>query len=72
MANENDQPEISADQYLGLKPAGLLTRKEFIEKARGLIDEMEHDHEEQTGMSETETQDFSDWCDDLISAYLNS
>lgn len=55
-----------------LKPAGLLTRSEFIQKARGLLDELESDHEEQTGMSDSETLDFSDWCDELISAYLNS
>lgn len=49
-----------------------MTRKEFLAKTRDLLDEIEESHEESTGISDTETQDWDEWLSDLNAAFVNS
>lgn len=72
MSNKNDQPDIEPEEYLGLQPVPPMTREQFLAKLRNLADEMESNHEEQTGISDTELQDFNTWLEEIESAYHNS
>lgn len=53
-------------------PAPDMTRDEFIAKARNLLDDMETDHEELTGVTDSELHDWDFWSTELNNAYLNS
>lgn len=53
-----------------LKPAKKLTLGEFVDAVQNLAEDMLEDHEDMTG--ENHAKDFSEWLEDLTSAYLNS
>lgn len=70
--NNADFDETVHNTHPTLRPAPPMTREEFAEKARALIDEMLEDHEEQTGVGDDETHDWEYWSTELSNAYLNS
>lgn len=71
--NNNNDPIAEAEAlYPALKPAPDMTRQEFVDKARNLLDAMESDHEEQTGVTDSELHDWFFWAGQLGNAYLNS
>lgn len=49
-----------------------MTRDEFIDKARQLLEDMESDHEDHTGVSDSDLHDWEFWSSELSNAYLNS
>lgn len=55
-----------------IRPAPLMTRDEFIDKARQLLEDMESDHEDHTGVSDSDLRDWEFWSSELSNAYLNS
>lgn len=48
-----------------------MNRAEFLAKARQLLDELEVDHEEHTGHSDTDTMSWDEWVQELTNAYEN-
>lgn len=54
------------------RPAPSMTRDEFIDKARQLLEDMESDHEDYTGVSDSDLHDWEFWSSELSNAYLNS
>lgn len=48
-----------------------MTRAQFINKAKRVLDDMLVEHEEQTGISDAEIRDESDWVEDFQSAMHN-
>lgn len=74
MTDENNNADFDSavgETHPTLVPAPEMTREEFVNKAKQLLDEMLVDHEEQTGMADSETQDWGHWMDDLTAAYIN-
>lgn len=53
-------------------PQGKLTRSQFINTMRELLDEMEEDHEEYTGTTENEKYLLTGWIADLVALYMNT
>lgn len=49
-----------------------MIRSEFVKMVRELVDELEEDHEEHTGITETESLDFSAWLNEIESLYTNT
>lgn len=54
------------------RPAPLMTRDEFIDKVRQLLEDMESDHEDCTGVSDSDLHDWEFWSSELSNSYLNS
>lgn len=61
-----------AEQYPSLRPAPPMTRQEFVDKATDLLSDMIEDHEEHSGVSDSELHDWEYWSEQLSNAYLNS
>lgn len=49
-----------------------MTRCEFALLAKKLIDELVEDHEEHTGIAETDELSFSEWLGELESLHTNT
>lgn len=74
MDNENNHADFESDMHdvhPTLRPAPAMTRAEFVGKARDLLDALEEDHEEQTGVDDSEPHDWVYWSTELSNAYLN-
>lgn len=55
-----------------LKPDPPMTRSEFYDKCKRLLDELQNDHEACTGVTDEETHPWDYWMEQLGNAYLNS
>lgn len=49
-----------------------MKRKQFLDRARRLLTELEFDHEEQTGLDEDHEMPFGDWLSEIQAAEDNS
>lgn len=49
-----------------------MNRREFARLAKKLIDELVADHEEHTGVTETEQMTFKEWLDELDNLHTNT
>lgn len=49
-----------------------MNRTAFIAMMRDMLDEMETDHEEHTGIADTETMPFKDWLGELEALHENT
>lgn len=48
------------------------TRSEFLTIMRAMLDDMEQDHEEQTGVTATDEMPFDEWQAELTACYENT
>lgn len=69
-ANNNADFESEVSKLIPTNPA--MTRAEFADKMRNLVDELLEDHEEQTGVTDTETHDWDYWTNQITACYINS
>lgn len=49
-----------------------MKRAEFLARARQLLDDMEQDHEEHTGVTATDEMSFGQWMIEIESAHENT
>ena len=49
-----------------------MRRKQFIDRARKLLTEMEFDHEKHTGLDEDHQMPFNDWIEEIKNAQENA